>query len=225
MNIDGLGSAIMERLIENGLVKTPADLYSLTLETLTPVMIKDADKESKSAKNLLEAIQKSKGNCLSKLLFAFGIHQVGSKAARTLAVAFGNLDKLMNASMDELTQVDDVGAITARNILTWSQGEQTRDLVEQLRRHRLNFDCLIQMEATKFAGMTFVLTGALSLFTRDEAEEKIRLFGGKASSSVSKKTSFVVAGENAGSKLKKANELGIPVLSEEDFLRMLEAEA
>ncbi len=224
MNIDGLGSAIVERLVENNLVHNPADLYALTLEDLTAIMVKDSTKTSKAAQNLLEAIATSKGNCLSKLLYAFGIHQVGAKAARTLAVHFGTLDALMNATKDELLAVEDVGGITADNLLSWFASPQAQDLVRRLREQGLNFNCLIEMKEQKLAGKTFVLTGALNLFTREEAEEKIRLFGGKTSSSVSKKTTFVVAGENAGSKLRKANELGIPVLTEEEFLQMLEAE-
>jgi len=224
MNIDGLGTAIIEKLIENDLLKTPADLYGLTEEVLTPVMIKDGTKESKSAKNLVAAIEKSKENCLSKLLFAFGIHQVGAKAAKTLAMHFSDLDKLANATMEELLAVPDVGPTTAENILQWFSGSQSVDLIKKLRLHGVNFASKIEMDTPKFAGMTFVLTGALSLFTREEATEQIERFGGKASSSVSKKTTYVVAGENAGSKLKKANELGVPVLSEADFLKMLEAE-
>jgi len=225
MDIDGLGAAIVEKLVESELVRSAADLYTLTLEQLTPIMVKDAEKGSKSAKNLISAIENSKGNCLSKLLFAFGIGQVGSKAAKTLAMAFGSLDALRKASMEELLQVPDVGLTTAENLVAWFSDPQSVDLMERLRSSGVNFDCLITVEAPKFAGMTFVLTGALSLFTRDEATEKIESFGGKAASSVSKKTTYVVAGENAGSKLKKANELGIPVLSEEEFLKMLEADA
>ena len=224
MDIDGLGSAIVERLIENDLLRTPADLYKLTEESLTPVMVKDASKESKSAKNLLSAIEASKKQDFSRLLFAFGIHQVGAKAAKTLAMTFGDLDSLANATLEELLQVPDVGETTAENILSWFASPQSRDLIEQLRQAGVNFQCKIQRDVPKFAGMTFVLTGALSLFTRDEATEQIERFGGKASGSVSKKTTYVVAGENAGSKLKKANELGIPILSEQEFLQMLEAD-
>ena len=222
MDIDGLGSAIIEKLVAGGLVRSFADLYALTLEELTPIMVKDAEKGSKSAKNLILAIENSKNNCLSKLLFAFGIGQVGSKAAKTLSVAFGDLDRLRAASVEELLQVSDVGQITADNLHAWFSDPQSQELIERLRDYGLNFKSLISVESPKFAGMTFVLTGALSLFTREEATEKIERFGGKASSSVSKKTTYVVAGENAGSKLKKANELGIPVLSENDFLNLLE---
>lgn len=225
MNIDGLGTAIIERLIESELLRTPADLYALTLGDLTPVMVKDASKESKSAKNLLSAIEESKKQDLSKLIFAFGIHQVGSKAAKTLALHFGDLDALASATMEELLQVPDVGETTAENIRMWFANPQSQDLIARLRAAGVNFKCLIERDVPKFAGMTFVLTGALSLFTREEATAQVERFGGKATSSVSKKTTYVVAGENAGSKLKKANELGIPVLSEQEFMDMLEADA
>lgn len=224
MDIDGLGTAIVEKLIENDLLKTPADLYDLTVDKLTPIMIKDADKESKSAKNLVAAIEESKTRDLSKLLFAFGIHQVGAKAAKTLALHFGDLDNLANADLDALLQVPDVGMTTAENILRWFADPRSQELISRLKKSGVNFSCQIQRDTPKFAGMTFVLTGTLSLFTREEATAQIERFGGKASSSVSKKTTYVVAGENAGSKLKKANELGITVLSEQDFLDMLEAE-
>ena len=225
MDIDGLGTAIVEKLIESGLLRTPADLYDLTEESLTPIMVKDASKGSKSAKNLLAAIESSKKNDLSKLLFALGIHQVGAKAAKTLAMHFGDLDSLRNATAAEFMEVPDVGQTTADNLVNWFAQEQAKDLIERLRAAGVNFRCEIQQDVPKFAGMTFVLTGALSLFTRDEATAQIERFGGKAASSVSKKTTYVVAGENAGSKLKKANELGITVLSEQAFLDMLEAEA
>ena len=144
------------------------------------------------------------------------------KAAKVLAATFGSLDALMQADMEALTAVPDVGQTTAENILQWFASGQSRDLIEKLRAAGVNFESHSAVTDTRFAGKTFVLTGALQLFTRDEATEKIESFGGKAASSVSKKTSYVVAGENAGSKLKKANELGIPVLSEQDFLEMLQ---
>ncbi len=217
MDIEGLGEAIVERLIDHGLLHTPADLYYLTLEQIASLW----EKGTKAAENLLAAIEKSKENDLSKLIFAFGIRQVGEKAGKVLAQHFGTLDALMNAGIEELMQVPDIGAVTAQSIVDWFSQEQSRRMVEQLRDAGVNFKCMIAVSDTRFAGLTFVLTGALSLFTRDEAEAKIELFGGKASSSVSKKTNYVVAGENAGSKLKKANELGIPVLTEQEFLDML----
>ena len=173
------------------------------------------------ASKLLDAIEASKANDVSRLIFALGIRQVGEKAAKVLAKTFGSLDDLMNASREELTQVRDVGAITAENIASWFENPQSVHMISRLREAGVNFLSTSKQEDRRFEGMTFVLTGALSLFTRDEATEKIEACGGKASGSVSKKTTYVVAGENAGSKLKKANELGIPVLSEEEFLNML----
>jgi len=225
MNIDGLGTAIVERLVDHGLLQTPADLYALTEETLTPVMVKSSARESRSARNLLDAIAASKENCLSKLLFAFGIGQVGTKAARTLTAAFGNLDALREADMEQLLSVDDIGQTTAENLYTWFRSDQSVELMERLRSHGVNFESRLVLDSPKFAGMTFVLTGALSLFTREEASAQIERFGGKAAGSVSKKTTYVIAGENAGTKLKKARELNIPVLTEQEFLNLLEAEA
>ena len=169
----------------------------------------------------MKAIEASKGNDLSRLINAFGIRQVGTKAAKTLARTFGTLDRLMHASEEELMAVPDIGGITAASVVRWFSDAQSRDLITRLRSAGVNFDSLEQTADERLAGKTFVLTGALSLFTREEATERIEALGGKVSGSVSKKTTFVVAGENAGSKLKKANELGIPVLSEEDFLQML----
>lgn len=217
MDIDGLGSAIVEQLISAGLVHTPADLYTLEREK-----VEQLERMGKqSTDNLLRAIENSKQNDLSRLLNAFGIRQVGTKAAKVLARTFGSLDALMAATEEELTEVPDIGAITAANLTRWFADSQSRDLIARLRKAGVNFESQEQIQDSRFTGMTFVLTGALSLFTRDEATAKIEAMGGKAASSVSKKTSYVVAGENAGSKLKKANELGIPVLSEQDFLEML----
>ena len=159
---------------------------------------------------------------MSRLIYALGIRQVGAKAGKVLASAFGSLDALMNASLDELTAVPDIGEITAHNIADWFAQPQAREVVERLRQAGVNFESKRVVSDTRFAGKTFVLTGALSKFTREEATEKIELFGGKASGSVSKKTSYVVVGENAGSKEKKARELGIPILSEDEFLEMIQ---
>lgn len=217
MDIDGLGEAIVDQLIANGHISSPADIYFLRLDELKSLW----KSGQKVAQKLLDAIERSKGNDVSRLIFALGIRQVGEKAAKVLAKTFGSLDKLMQAGVDELTQVRDIGAVTAQNILAWFADPQSQHMISRLREAGVNFESHVRQEDDRFAGMTFVLTGALSLFTRDEATEKIERFGGKAAGSVSKKTTYVVAGENAGSKLKKANELGIPVLSEEDFLKML----
>lgn len=217
MDIDGLGDAIVEQLIDKGCIHSPADIYTLELEDLKSLW----KSGEKAAKNLLSAIEDSKTRDLSRLIFALGIRQVGEKAAKILARTFGSLDALMAASAQELTEIRDIGAITADNIVSWFADSACRQMIEGLRQAGLNFTAEQKQTDDRFAGLTFVLTGALSLFTRDEATEKIEALGGKASGSVSKKTSYVVAGENAGSKLKKANELGIPVLSEEEFLNML----
>ena len=218
MDIDGLGGAIVDALIEKELVKTPADIYYLTLNDIKSLWKSGAT----AAKKLLAAIENSKQQDVSRLIYALGIRQVGSKAGKVLAVAFGNLDALMNASLEELTAVPDIGEITACNIADWFAQPQAREMIERLRKAGVNFESKRVISDTRFAGKVFVLTGALSKFTREEATEKIELFGGKASGSVSKKTSYVVVGENAGSKERKARELGIPILSEDQFLEMIQ---
>ena len=218
MDIEGLGSAIVDGLIEKGLLKTPADIYYLTLDEIKSLW----KSGSTAAKKLLLAIDNSKQQDVSKLIYALGIRQVGAKAGKVLATAFGSLDGLMNATLEDLTAVPDIGEITARNIMDWFAQPQGKEVVERLRQAGVNFESKRVIHDTRFAGKTFVLTGALSKFTREEATEKIELFGGKASGSVSKKTSYVVVGENAGSKERKARELGIPILSEDQFLEMIQ---
>ena len=218
MDIDGLGGVIVEGLIEKGLLKSPADIYYLTLDQMKTLW----QKGDVAAKKLLSAIEASKEQDVSKLIYALGIRQVGAKTGKVLASQFGNLDALMEADEQTLTEVPDVGAVTARNITEWFAQPQSRHMIEQLRSAGVNFESKRVITDARFAGMTFVLTGALSKFTREEATEKIELFGGKASGSVSKKTTYVVVGENAGSKERKARELGIPILSEDDFLNMIQ---
>lgn len=217
MDIDGLGSAIVESLIEKGLIKSPADIYYLSLEDVKSLW----KSGSTAAKKLLSAIEASKSQDVSRLIYALGIRQVGAKTGKVLASTFGSLDALMEATEEALTEVPDVGAVTAKSIYDWFHQEQSRHLVERLRQAGVNFASKRVITDARFAGMTFVLTGALSKFTREEASERIELLGGKVSGSVSKKTSYVVVGENAGSKERKARELGIPVLSEDDFLQMI----
>ena len=218
MDIEGLGSAIVEGLIEKGLIKSPADIYYLTVDEMKSLW----KSGSKAAEKLLKAIEASKAQDVSRLIYALGIRQVGAKTGKVLASHFGSLDALMNASLEELTEVSDVGEVTARNIHDWFHQEQSKHMVEKLRAAGVNFESKRVVSDTRFTGKTFVLTGALSKFTREEATEKIELFGGKAAGSVSKKTSYVVVGENAGSKERKARELGIPILSEDDFLEMIQ---
>ena len=217
MDIDGLGPAVMQQLIDSGLVRTAADLYGLTPEQLEPL----ERMGKKSAQNAVEAIDRSRDNDLWRLINALGIRQVGEKAAKTLAQRFGTMDALAAATEEELTAVDDVGPITARYLCQWMESPQSRDLLARLKAAGVNMSCKEEAHDSRFAGMTFVLTGALEKFTRDEAGEMIEKRGGKASGSVSKKTTYVVAGENAGSKLQKAQELGIPVLTEDEFLELL----
>ena len=218
MDIEGLGGAIVDALIEKGLVKTPADIYYLQLDEVKSLW----KSGSTAAKKLLTAIENSKEQDVSRLIYALGIRQVGAKAGKVLASSFGSLDVLMKASLEELTEVPDVGEITARNIVEWFAQPQAQDMIQRLRDAGVNFESKRVVSDTRFAGKIFVLTGALSKFTREEATEKIELFGGKASGSVSKKTSFVVVGENAGSKERKARELGIPILTEDQFLEMIQ---
>ena len=217
MDIDGLGSAIVEQLTGEGLVETPADLHHLTVEQLEPL-----DRMgTQSAKNLVASIAKSKENDLWRLLFALGIRQVGAKAAKVLAQRFGTLESIRRASLEELTAVPDIGGITAGNIKSWFERPLNQTLIEELVASGLNTKCLTEISDQRFAGKTIVVTGTLEQMTRQEATEKIESMGGKAAGSVSKKTSFVVAGPGAGSKLKKAQELGIQVLTEEEFLALL----
>lgn len=217
MDIDGVGPAVLQQLIESGLVSNPADLYDLRAEQLEGL-----DRMGKkSAQNVVDAIARSKENDLWRLIFALGIRQVGAKAAKILATHFGSMDGLRRATAEELTEIDDVGAVTADYITHWMQSDQAADLLARLQKVGVNMECHQELVDRRFAGMTFVLTGALTRFTREEAGEMIELRGGKVSSSVSKKTTYVVAGENAGSKLKKAGELGVSVLSEEEFLALI----
>ena len=218
MDIDGLGIAVVENLVGAGLVKTPGDLYFLQEEDVAKL----ERMGKRSARNLLAAIEKSKGQDLSRLIFAFGIRQVGQKAGKVLAVRFQTLEKLEQATLEELTAVDDVGEITARSVLEWMASPQSRHLIARLREAGVNMTAAEQGSDQRFAGKTFVLTGGLERFTRDEAAAMIEERGGKSAGSVSKKTTYVVAGEGAGSKLRKAQELGIPVLTEEEFLALLQ---
>ena len=218
MDIEGLGISVCESLISSGLVKDASDLYYLEAE---PVSQLDRMGD-KSAKNLIAAIENSKQAGLARLLCAFGIRQVGQKAAKVLASYYGDLDELMAADAEALTTIPDIGGITAGFIVDWLQNPQSQDLIHKLRAAGVSFASREEKKDDRFAGLTFVLTGTLSRFTRDEASAIIESFGGKASSSVSKKTAYVLAGENAGSKLTKAESLGIKIISEEEFETMIQ---
>ncbi len=217
MDIEGLGISVCESLISSGLVSSAADLYYLDAEKVARL---DRMGE-KSAANLMSAIENSKSAGLGRLLCAFGIRQVGQKAAKVLAAHFGDLDSLMAAKPEELTAIPDIGAITASFIAEWFSLPQSMHLIGRLREAGVDFTSHEEKKDDRFAGQTFVLTGTLSRYTRDEAAAIIESFGGKSSGSVSKKTSYVLAGENAGSKLTKAESLGIRILTEDEFEEMI----
>ena len=217
MDIEGLGISVCELIINKGLAQSPAELYYMKADDIAKL-----DRMGKkSAENLINAIEKSKTAGLAKLLCAFGIRQVGQKAAKTLSAHFGSLDKLIEASEEELMAVPDVGGITAGFIKEWFSLPQSQHQIKLLREAGVSFENTDIVSDTRFLGKTFVLTGELSKYKRDEASAIIESFGGKASSSVSKKTSYVLAGENAGSKLKKAQELGISIITEDEFEEMI----
>lgn len=217
MDIEGLGPAVVQALVEEKLISTPADLY-----TLDPQQVAALEGMGvKSAQNLITSLEKSKRQGLTRLLTAFGIRQVGSKAAQSLSRKFQTLDRLMTATEEELVSVDDIGAITAKSLLQWFASPQSQHLIESLRTAGVSFQSTEEAVGETLAGKTFVLTGTLTRFSRSEAKKLLESQGAKVSGSVSKKTSYVVAGEAAGSKLTKANELGIPVLTEDEMLAML----
>ena len=221
MDIDGVGPAVLEQMVNAGLVHNAADLYSLTVQDIAQL-----DRMGdKSARNAVHAIEESRSRDLSKLLCALGIRQIGAKAAQVLARRFGSFDALAAATEEELTAIDDVGGITAKCLRQWLESPQSQDLISRLKAAGVNMECHDMPTADTLTGKTFVLTGTLLSLGRKEAEEAIVRLGGKASGSVSKKTSYVVAGEEAGSKLRKAQELGIPVLSEAEFLAMIGQES
>ena len=218
MNIDGLGEAIIEQLLQNKLIENISDIYYLKLEDIASLK-KDG---KKFAQNLIDAINASKQNDLDKLICGLGIRNVGSKLAKVLAKNFKTTENLMNASIINLNSIDEVGEIIANNIYNFFKQEQTIDLIEKLKQANVNMNYLKQVSTDeRFAGKVFVLTGSLEKYTRDEVSEIIENFGGKTSSSVSKKTDYVLAGEDAGSKLRKANELGIKVITEQEFEDMI----
>ena len=217
MDIDGLGISVCESLINNGLVASAADLYYLEADKIAQL----ERMGEKSAANLITAIENSKSAGLARLLCAFGIRQVGQKAAKVLAAYYPDLDSLMAATAEELTLIPDIGGVTADFITEWFSLPQSLHLIGRLRAAGVDFTSREERKDDRFAGQTFVLTGTLSHFTRDEASTIIESFGGKASGSVSKKTSYVLAGENAGSKLTKAESLGIRILTEAEFEDMI----
>ena len=219
MNIAGLGEEIVEDLLERNLINNIADLYDLTLEDFASLK-KDG---KKFAQNLVESIETSKKSEFYRLINGFGIRNIGSNAAKQLVKKYKNIDNLANASLESLTMVEDMGEKRAQNVYEFFHQEQTKDLIQRLKKAGVNMEAEENAEILdeRFAGKTFVLTGTLEKYSREEAKKIIEDFGGKASSSVSKKTNYVLAGEDAGSKLTKAQNLGIPIISEKDFEEMI----
>ena len=218
MNIDGLGENIINQLLEKKLIQNIADIYTLKFEDIASLK----KNGKKFAQNLIDAIERSKSNDLSRLITALGIRHVGGKAAKILAQKYKSLDNLEKANQEELQQIDDIGEIMANSIVEFFSQEQTKDLIKRLKEAGVNTkEAEEEILDNRFEGKTFVLTGTLTDFTRKEAEDLIEKHGGKISSSVSKKTDYVLAGEEAGSKLTKARDLGITIINEEEFKNLI----
>ncbi len=218
MNIEGLGEAQLASMVESRLISSPSDLYSLKKEDIAAL----ERMGEKSAQNTLNAIEASKESGLDRLIYALGIHQIGQKASKLLAAHFGDIETLFSASSEELCKINDIGEISASNIVNYFSHPQTREIIDKLKAAGIKTVYENQVTDTRFAGMTFVLTGTLPTMKRDEASALIERFGGKTSSSVSKKTNYVLAGNDAGSKLQKATELGVKIINENEFLSMIE---
>ncbi len=218
MNIDGMGPAVVKAFLKEEIIREISDIYSFDPQRAAQI----EGLGEKSVEKLKIAIENSKSLCLSRLIFALGIRNIGEKTALSLARHFGDMEKLKNASVEELLSLPDIGKVCAESIVDFFSHEKTKELLDKLRSYSVNFTFAGKAQGTVLQGKTFVLTGTLPTLKRDKAAKMIEDAGGKVSGSVSSKTSFVVAGEAAGSKLKKANELGIPVLNEEELLQMLE---
>ena len=218
MNIDGMGEALVDQLVDGGLVKSVADIYGLTADQLAGL----ERMGKKSAANVISNIEKSKHNPLPRVITALGIRFVGERTAVFLAEAFGNLDKIAGATMEELQQADEVGPKVGESICQFFREPRNHELIERLRAAGLRFDYESRRKpAGPLRGLTFVLTGTLPHLNRDDAKRLIEAAGGKVTSAVSKRTNFVVAGEDAGSKLDKARELGLRVIDEEQLLDLI----
>lgn len=217
MDIEGLGDAVLETLLNEGLISKISDIYRLDYEKISQL----EGMGKKSADNMRNAVETSKKNDLSKLLFAFGIRHIGQKASKLLSEHFLTLDSIISATKEEILSIDGFGEIMADSVLEFFSLEQTKQMITELKAFGLNTESQREIKDNRFEGMTFVLTGTLSSYGRKEAQEIIEAYGGKASSSVSKKTTYVLAGESAGSKLQKAADLGVAVISEEQFAEMI----
>jgi DNA ligase (NAD+) len=217
MNIEGMGKFVIEGLVEKGYIKSPADIYYLTADQLKSLW----KNGSASAEKLLNAIDASKNRDLGRLIYAFGIKNVGLKTGQALSRSFGNLKNLMASSVESIMCVEDIGELTARSIYDWLKQPQSIKMIERLDAANVNFACNTNSVGSKYAGLTFVFTGALRKFTREEAIERIEKYGGLVKGSVSKNTNYLIVGDNAGSKAKRAEELGVPYLTEDQFRKFL----
>lgn len=217
MDIEGLGDAVLETFLKVGLIGKISDIYRLDYEKIASL----DGMGQKSADNLKKAVEKSKENDLSKLLFAFGIRHIGQKASKLLSDHFLTLDNLISATKEEILKIDGFGEIMADSVVEFFSLEQTKQMIDELKNFGLNMESQREIKDNRFEGMTFVLTGTLSTYGRKEAQEIIESYGGKAASSVSKKTTYVLAGEAAGSKLQKATDLGVTIITEEQFAEMI----
>ncbi|MBR5825746.1 MAG: NAD-dependent DNA ligase LigA [Clostridia bacterium] len=217
MDIEGLGTAVLETLVKEGLIRNAADIYLLKVEDIAKI----ERMGEKSGENLVNAVNQSKENDLSKLIFALGIRHIGQKAAKLLSNKFGDIDSIVNATAEEIVSIEGFGEIMAKSVVDFFSHKESTELIERLKEYDVNTVSKREVKANIFEGKTFVLTGTLPTLTRNEASEIIEQYGGKTSSSVSKKTDYVLAGEDAGSKLKKANDLGVTVITEEDFRNMI----
>lgn len=217
MDIEGMGEAVVETFVKEGIVSDITDIFTLDKDRIASI---DRMGE-KSAQNLIDAAEKSKNNDLYKFVYALGIRHIGQKASKLLCDRFGDINSIMNATVEDILTIDGFGAVMAESVVEFMSRDGTKTIIEKCKQLGINMQSQREVKDERFAGMTFVLTGALSRFTRNEASEIIESFGGKTASSVSKKTSVVLAGEDAGSKLRKANELGIRVISEDEFAEMI----
>ncbi len=217
MDIEGLGEKLIDQLVDADLVKTPADFYKLTVDDLLPL----ERMAEKSAQNVIAAIDRSRHTTLPRLIYALGIRNVGETVAEILAEHLGSMEALLDAREEDLSDIHGVGDVIAHEICAWAGVKENRRLVRQLLDAGVAPAAAQRAVSDEFAGKTFVFTGTLTRFTRDEAEAEVKKRGGKATSSVSKATDYVVAGEKAGSKLDKAQKLGVAVISEDEFLTMI----
>ncbi len=217
MDIEGMGPAIVETFVNNGLIKDTADIYNLNPDNISSL---EGFKET-SANNIISSVEKSKSNDLSKLIFALGIRHIGAKAGKLLSDHFRTMDAIMNASVDDILEIEGFGKIMAESVVNYFDSDSATELISKLADSGVNMKSTAEVKDERFAGMTFVLTGTLPTLKRSEASKIIESFGGKTSSSVSKKTRYVLAGKEAGSKLDKANSLGIEIIDEETFLGMI----